>query len=103
MTIHDGARSGGATMCCYGLQRKACRACAMERGPGEAFTGASAPMGSLGGSGAFRERHRIMVWGAVWFPPSSSDVMRIKRITSRTEAKQVFGSVASAASGRMTA
>ena len=71
-SIHDGARSGGATMCCYGLQRKACDACAMQRGPGEAFTGASAPMGSLGGSGAFRERHRIMARRAVWFPPSSS-------------------------------
>jgi hypothetical protein len=28
--------------------------------------------GLLGGSGAFRERHRIMVRRAVWFPPSSS-------------------------------
>jgi hypothetical protein len=81
-------------MCCYGLQRKACDPCAMQRGPGEAFTGASAPMGSLGGSGAFRERHRIMVRRAVWFPPSRADVMRIKRITSRTETKQVFSSVA---------
>jgi hypothetical protein len=103
-SIHDGARSGGATMCCYAPQRKACRACAMERGPGEAVTGASAPMGSLGGSGAFRERHRIMVRRAVWFPPRRADVMRIKRmaLTSRTEAKQVFSSVASTASGRMT-
>jgi hypothetical protein len=28
--------------------------------------------GLLGGSGAFRERHRVMVRRAVWFPPSSS-------------------------------
>jgi hypothetical protein len=62
--------------------------------------------GLLGGSGAFRERHRIMVRRAVWFPPSSrrGDTHQqhdihvphgwIARLRSSIEAKQIFGSVA---------
>src|SRR5262249_44345254 len=39
----------------------------------------SAPVGSLGGSGAFRERHKIIVRRAVWFPPARTDRSRPPR------------------------
>src|SRR5262245_30423916 len=38
--------------------------------------GLSATLGSLGGSGAFRERHKIIVRRAVWFPPTRTDRSR---------------------------
>ena len=69
MTVLDPAARPCAVAGC-GARRA--NPCPTQRGPGETFTGASAPMGSLGGSGAFRERHRIMVRRAIWFPRSSS-------------------------------
>jgi hypothetical protein len=73
-----------------------------ERRPRRGFHRGQRSHGLLGGSGAFRKRHRIMVRRAVWFPPSSSrrnaqqqhDVPRgwIARLRSSIEALRSFSS-----------